>query len=173
MPGRRELLALGAVGVAAGVAGALVGAFGIQHSSGATELLRLTLPDLQRRPVSLSQWQGRVVVANFWATWCSPCLEEMPLLAEVHRRHADGGLQVVGIALDQEAKIMEFVAKLQIKYPVVVGDGSVFGLLQKLGNNSGGLPFTVVLDRRGAVAHRKLGAFKGAELAEVIHPLLR
>ncbi|MGQ0651637.1 MAG: TlpA family protein disulfide reductase [Betaproteobacteria bacterium] len=163
---------LGAVGVAAGVAGALFGAFGVQRATGASDLLSLTLPDLDGRPTPLMGWQGRVLVANFWATWCAPCLEEIPLLATVQRQHAGRGLQVVGIALDQAPKIRDFVAKTPAGYPILVGDGSLVGLMQKLGNPSGGLPFTAILDRKGSLAHRKLGAFKGAELAGIIQPLL-
>lgn len=172
MPGRREVLVLGGVGVAAAVAGALFGALGVQRSTGAAELLALTLPDLQGRPAALKAWQGRVLVANFWATWCAPCLEEIPLLSAAQREHAARGLQVVGIALDQAPKIHEFAAKIHIDYPVLVGDGGLVALMQKLGNGSGGLPFTVILDRRGSLAHRKLGAFRGSELSSIVQPLL-
>jgi peroxiredoxin len=172
MPGRREVLALGAVGVAAAVAGALVGALGLQRSTGAAELLSLTLPDLQNRQTALRSWQGRVLVANFWATWCSPCLEEMPLLVSTQREYAARGLQVVGIAIDQVPKISDFAAKMNITYPLLVADGSIVSLMQKLGNAAGGLPFTVILDRQGSIAHRKLGAFKGTELAGIVQPLL-
>lgn len=172
MPGRRELIALGAVGVAAGVAGALVGAFGIQRSSGAPELLSLTLPNLDLRPVAFKTWQGRVLVVNFWATWCGPCLEEMPLLVATQREYGRRGLQVVGIALDHVSKIREFAAKLKIDYPLLVAEGGTVALMQRLGNPSGGLPFTVIVDRRGAVSARKLGAFKGPELAAIVQPLL-
>lgn len=163
---------LGAVGVAAAGVGALFGAFGVQRTTGAAELLALTLPDLEGRPTSIKTWRGRVLVANFWATWCAPCLEEMPLLAETHREWGTVGLQTVGIALDQDVKIREFAANLRIPYPLLVAGGDVIPLMQRLGNPSGGLPFTVILDRNGGLAHRKLGAFKGSELRAAVQPLL-
>lgn len=172
MPGRRELLALGLVGVGAGAAGALLGAFGIQRSTGAAELLALGLPDLNGRQTDLKIWQGRVLVANFWATWCAPCLEEIPLLSQAHRDHGARGLQVVGIGVDQADKMRDFANKLKIDYPLLVADARVIDLMRKLGNASGGLPFTAILDRHGALAHRKLGAFKGTELAGIVAPLL-
>jgi peroxiredoxin len=78
----------------------------------------------------------------------------------------------VGIALDQEAKVRDFAAKLRIEYPLLIAGGDVITMMQKLGNPSGGLPFTVILDRNGALVHRKLGAFKGAELGAAVQPLL-
>ena len=163
---------LGAVGVAAAIAGALFGAFGVQRATGAADLLRLTLPDLEGRPTALNSWPGRVLVVNFWATWCAPCLEEMPLLAATQQTFAGRGLQTVGIALDQVDKIRDFAAKVPVSYPLLVAGGEAIALMQKLGNPTGGLPFTVILDRTGGLAHRKLGAFKGAELAGAVQPLL-
>lgn len=172
MPGRRELVLLGAVGVAAGIAGALVGVFGLQRSSGAADLLSVTLPDLQRRPTSLRSWQGQVLVVNFWATWCAPCLEEMPLLSRASEDPGLRGLQVVGIALDMEAKVQEFADKMRVQYPLLIAGSTMIPLMQKLGNPSGGLPFTAILDRSGGIAGRKLGAFKPGELEAIVRPLL-
>jgi len=164
---------LGAVGAAAAVAGALFGAFGVQRATGAADLLRLTLPDLDGRPTALKSWQGSVMVVNFWATWCAPCLEEMPLLAAAQQNFARRGLQTVGIALDQGEKIRDFAMKVRVSYPLLVAGSEVIGLMKQLGNPSGALPFTVILDRTGALAYRKLGAFKGAELEGAVDSLLR
>src|SRR4051812_48909762 len=97
MPGRREAIAFAAVGIAAAIGGALAGVFGAQSRSGAADLLSLKLPDLNGAPQSLRQWSGRVLLCNFWATWCAPCVEEMPRLVDVQRLYRDKGLQVVGI----------------------------------------------------------------------------
>jgi thiol-disulfide isomerase/thioredoxin len=167
---RREVLILGAVGAVALAAGALVGALGIQSTSGAGKLLSASYPDLSGRVRRLSEWQGRVALFNFWATWCAPCREEMPLLDAAIRRY---GVSVVGIGIDQASKIREFVTNVGVRYEMLVADAGAVPLMKSLGNPSGGLPFTVVLDRAGRIASRKLGAYSAPELQEVLTPLLR
>jgi thiol-disulfide isomerase/thioredoxin len=167
---RREVALLGAAGAVALGAGALVGALGIQSTSGAGKLLSASFPDLSGRTRRLIEWQGRVAIFNFWATWCAPCREEMPLLDAIASKY---GVSVVGIGVDSVGKIREFVANVGIRYEVLVSDSTAIALVKDLGNPSGGLPFTVVLDRAGRVAHRKLGAFSEPELAAIVSALLR
>lgn len=167
---RREVLVLGAAGAAALAAGGIVGAVAIQSASGAGKLLSASFPDLSGRPRRLSEWQGRVVLFNFWATWCAPCREEMPLLDAAARRY---GFSAVGIGIDSAAKIREFASNYGIRYEMLVAGADAIQLMKDLGNASGGLPFTLVLDRRGRVAQRKLGPFGETELAGILAPLLR
>lgn len=169
---RRELLIFGGVAGAAAVAGAMVGALGIQKGSGAAELLATELDDLQGRRRRLVEWQGRVLLCNFWATWCAPCLEEMPLLSEMQRKLGPSGLQVVGIGIDQVAKMQEFSAKRPVSYPLLAGEANTLGLMRRLGSPSGGLPFTCLLDRSGSLVFRKTGALTEPELFAVLKPLL-
>ena len=167
---RREALVLAATGGAALAAGALVGALGIQSSSGAGKLLSASYPDLSGRSRRLSEWQGRVTLFNFWATWCAPCREEMPLLDAISGK---SGAQVVGIGIDSAEKIREFAANVVVRYEMLVADASAIQLMKEIGNPTGGLPFSVLLDRQGRVAHRKLGAFSRAELEGILAPLVR
>jgi len=167
---RREVLLLSAVGATALTAGALVGAFGIQSSSGATRLLSASFPDLSGRPRRLSEWQGRVTLFNFWATWCAPCREEMPLLGASAQKL---GFSVVGIGIDSADKILQFAANFGVRYELLVAGPEAIALMKALGNTSGGLPFSVFLDRRGGVALRKLGPLSGPELEGIVVPLLR
>jgi len=167
---RREALLLGAVGAGALAAGALVGALGVQSSSGAARLLSTSFADLSGRTRRLSEWQGRVTLFNFWATWCAPCREEMPLLDALIRKHGFSG---VGIGIDTAVKIREFSANVGVKYEMLVAGPEAIPLMKELGNSAGGLPFSVLLDRQGRLAGRKLGAFSGPELEGMVTPLLR
>jgi thiol-disulfide isomerase/thioredoxin len=172
-PDRREILALAGVGVAAAVAGAVLGPIALQSRSGASTLLSTVFPDTAGQPRRLREWTGKVAACNFWATWCAPCREEIPLLISLYGKYRDQGLDIVGIGIDTPAKIVEFAANLQITYPLLVGDARALDLMRNLGNEGGALPYTVVLDRQGTVAYRKLGALRQGELDAILLPLLR
>jgi thiol-disulfide isomerase/thioredoxin len=111
-----------------------------------------------------------VVLFNFWATWCAPCREEMPILDAAARKYS---FSAVGIGIDSAVKIREFAANYGIRYEMLVAGVEAIQLMKNLGNPSGGLPFSLVLDRRGRVAHRKLGPLAEAELEGIVTPLLR
>jgi len=161
---RREALILGGVGAVAAAAGLFVGPMILQSKTGATDLLSARFPDLSGRVRRLNEWSGQILVCNFWATWCPPCVEEIPVLGEARRRFAANGVEVVGIAIDSAANVAKFSKKTPLTYPILVADAQGLDLLRKLGNRSGGLPFTVVLDRSGSIVGTKLGAFETAEL---------
>lgn len=171
--GRREALILGGVGLAAAAAGAVVGVLALQSRSGAADLLAARFQDLDGRPRRLLEWQGRVLLCNFWATWCAPCREEIPLLVAAKQQWSNSGGEIVGIGIDSAVKIREFVRTYKVNYPVLVADATAISLLRSLGNRSGGLPYTVVLDRRGAVTHRHLGALTEADLRQVLASFVR
>ena len=172
-PARRDVLILGGVAVAAAAAGGVVGALALQSRSGAAELLASSFPDLGGRARRLTEWQGRALVCNFWATWCAPCREELPLLDAAQQQHGPHGLQVLGIGVDTAANIREYLKVVNISYPVLVAEISAIQLMRKLGNRGGGLPFTVVMDRRGTLRQRKLGAYSQVELSTMVAALLR
>ena len=151
---RRELVAVGVAAGLAALAGGVAGPMWLQSRSGAAELLAASYPDLEGKPRRLIDWRGRVLVCNFWATWCAPCREEMPLLAETRRRYVPKGVEIVGIGIDHADKIRDFVKSLQIAYPVLVADGSALDLMARVGTRARALPYTVFLDRPGGVVHR-------------------
>jgi thiol-disulfide isomerase/thioredoxin len=172
-PGRRDTLIVGAVALAAAGAGALAGALALQSRSGAAALLSATYPDLSGRSRQLLEWRGSVLLCNFWATWCAPCREEMPMLAELREKYAPKGAEFVGIGVDPAAKLVEFAATYNIRYPLLVADAGVASLMRELGNGPGGLPFSVILDRSGSVAYRRLGTLNREEVEGVLAGLLR
>jgi len=168
---RREALLLAAAGGGAAAIGGVVGALVSQSGSGAAALLAARYPDLDGQVRRLLDWRGRVVVCNFWATWCAPCREEVPLLVSAKREWVNKSVEIVGIGIDSADKIREFAKTYQINYPVLIADGSALALIRKLGNRAGGLPFTVVLDRTGSLAGQHLGALSEADLRRLVESL--
>jgi thiol-disulfide isomerase/thioredoxin len=140
---------------------------------GGGELINFTLPELDGKPHSLEAWRGKVIVLNFWATWCPPCREEIPLLIALQKQRATEGLQVVSVAIDNETAVRPYSRSAGINYPVLLGGDEALDLVARYGNNMGALPFTVIIDRSGAIAVRKLGAFTRNELESLVEPLLR
>lgn len=174
-PERRKALAYGVAALAAAGAGIWAGArllpVGARPPS-VSPLDAMAYPDLAGRPRRIAEWRGKVVAVNFWATWCAPCREEIPLFMEVRREQAAKGLEIVGIAIDNADKVAEYARTMSISFPVLVADGSGLDLIRKLGNASGGLPYTVFLDRDGRVTGSKLGAFQRPELEAQLSRLL-
>jgi thiol-disulfide isomerase/thioredoxin len=115
--------------------------------------------DSQGRPFDAQALRGRPMILNFWATWCPPCVEEMPELGHLQRSYGEAGLQVVGIGIDQAARIKAFEERMALGYPLLVAGAAGAELGRRFGNPSGALPFTVVLDRSGRVRDRILGRF--------------
>lgn len=138
----------------------------------AAALARLALPDPAGKEQRFDQWRGKVLVVNFWATWCAPCREEMPEFMRAQKEYGDKGLQFVGIAVDQADKVQQYVQEIGLNYPALIGGFGAMELSKTLGNELMALPFTVVLDRKGAVAHTQLGVLKPDKLASLIKTLL-
>lgn len=137
--------------------------------AGADALLAMTLPDLEGRPQSLAQWRGKVLVINYWASWCAPCVEEMPALSRLHAHYAPWGVQFVGVGLDAAENLRTFVKTTPVTYPLLVGGadpGQTPGLVVK------GLPYTIVLGRDGKVDTAHLGRLDESTLEPVIRRLL-
>jgi thiol-disulfide isomerase/thioredoxin len=170
---RRDFLILGAVAAGAALIGGVTGALIMQSQSGAAELLAAGYPDLSGQTRRMTEWRGKALLVNFWASWCAPCREEIPLLNAAQQQHASVGFQIVGIGIDNVANIVEFAKRVPISYPVLIADAAAISLMRELGNSAGGLPFTVLVDRQGRLAGRKLGAYSGAELQSAVVALLR
>jgi peroxiredoxin len=142
-------------------------------SAGAAEaLLKLELPDAAGRLQALEQWRGKLIVANFWATWCPPCLREIPDFSAVSRGLPDTDVQFVGISIDSPENVARFATEQQVPYPLLVAPPSTLEIAAKLGNSAQALPFTVILGRDGNLAFVKLGTLSKTALEGKIRSLM-
>ena len=131
-----------------------------------------TLPDLDGRRRSITEWDGKVVALNFWATWCPPCLKEVPEFVSLQEKYRAQGLQFIGIALQKPEEVREFVAEHRVNYPILAGELEVIKLAEAYGNSIGALPYTVIIDRNGHISHVKPGILPTEEAESIITGLL-
>ncbi|MGE5149201.1 MAG: TlpA family protein disulfide reductase [Rhodospirillaceae bacterium] len=169
---RGLLIAAGVVALAVGIHVARNGLTWGDDGKAAAALLAVELPDVSGKVQRLDQWRGRVLVVNFWATWCVPCREEMPQFIRAQAAQGAQGLQFVGIAVDRADKVQQFSQDLGVNYPVLIGGLGAIELSKSLGNELMALPFTIVLDRQGRVVHTQLGPLKDDKLQKIVAPLL-
>jgi thiol-disulfide isomerase/thioredoxin len=134
----------------------------------ASELFAVSLPDLNNHPQSLAQWKGKTLLVNFWATWCTPCVQEMPELSKMQTGNKVPNLQIIGIGIDSTANIQEFSTKLKISYPLYVADVAGSDLLRKFGDPAGGLPFSLLITPDGHVKKTYLGRLNIAQVKQDI-----
>ena len=163
---RRRLMA--AVAASAGLAGAGLAWWNYRPApalAAAEEALwRLRFDTPSGSQLDMQAFRGRPLLLNFWATWCPPCVEELPLVDRFFKDHAVNGWQVVGLAVDQLPAVQGFLQKTPVSFPVGMAGLGGTELGRSLGNLSGGLPFTVLLGVTGAVLHRKMGKLSAADL---------
>ncbi|MFM7483753.1 MAG: TlpA disulfide reductase family protein [Burkholderiaceae bacterium] len=120
-------------------------------------LMQVSMKDSGGKQRKMSEWQGKVLLLNFWATWCPPCVSEMPELVALQNELAGKNLQVVGIGIDSPSNIREFAEKHQITYPLLLGGLEGSELSRQFGNQSGGLPFTILIGPDGSVRQTYMG----------------
>jgi thiol-disulfide isomerase/thioredoxin len=114
--------------------------------------------------LTMASLRGKPLVVNFWATWCPPCVKEMPELDRFAQAHAAQGWQVLGLAIDQRSAVQQFLGKTPVRFPIALAGAEGTQWVRELGNPAGGLPFTAVFDAQGRLVQRKLGATDQEEL---------
>ena len=128
-----------------------------------------SLPELNGQSLQLSDYRGKVVLLDFWATWCTPCREEIPHLVELQNKYRDQGLQIIGISMDDSPEpVREFYKRFQMDYPVVIGNaetGELYGGVL-------GLPIAFVIGRDGRISAKHIGATDASVLEQDIRGLL-
>jgi len=170
---RRDLLILGGVGFAAAALGALVAPVVLQRQRGEASLASTTFSDLSGTPHALAGWREQALIFNFWATWCEPCREEIPLLIALRRKYVAKSVEIVGIGIDRVDKMRLFSKEFSIPYPLLVGEPGGVELMSALGNDAGALPFTVVRDGKGSIRFRRLGRLRPGDLEPVLEGILQ
>jgi peroxiredoxin len=132
--------------------------------SAENELWQMTFASPDGQTLRMADLRGKPVLLNFWATWCPPCIEELPLLNSFFKENSAKGWQVLGVAVDQLAPVQRFLAKSPLAFPVAMSGMPGLALSKALGNLSGSLPFSVVLGSDGQVLHRKMGKVNREDL---------
>lgn len=141
--------------------------------SNAWELPPLILNDLNGQQRNLYDWHGKVIMLNFWATWCGPCQIEIPDFIEYQAQYADKGLQIVGVGLDELKKLKNYARTVGINYPTLQADPELqYSLLKQWGNPYGVLPFTVIIARDGHLVFMQQGILNRQNFDTFVKPLL-
>ena len=141
------------------------------------ELLGNFRPDFQLGSnagefVTPEDFPGKIILINFWATWCAPCRQEMPMLMDLQRQYGARGLQVIGIALDDAQSVRNFIESYGISYPILVGTEDVFETSVAYGNGEGVLPYSVLIDRNGVVRWQYAGIIQHEKISGLLNDLL-
>jgi peroxiredoxin len=131
-----------------------------------------SLHDTSDKPHDIKEWDGKVILLNFWATWCPPCRREIPAFISMYEKYHAKGFVIVGVALDSKQNAIDFVDPMGINYPILVADQTGIALTQEYGNDLGVLPYTVIIDRKGVIRHTVRHELSLQEAEQLVTPLL-
>ena len=127
--------------------------------------------DIQGQLRNIKDFDGQVVLLNFWATWCPPCLKEIPDFIEVQEEFADKGFQIVGVAVENEEDVKHFAEEMGMNYPVMAGEMEAIELARRYGNSMGALPFSAIIDQSGTITHTFTGELSKSRLKSILEDL--
>lgn len=137
-----------------------------------TPLAEFSLPDISGKQHNSNEWQGKIRIINFWATWCAPCRKEIPEFIALQEKYAANNVQFIGIAVDDKTAVIDYLKTININYPILIGGDAAMAQAQHLGNRIGALPYTVVVNAQGQVIYQQAGEFSTEQVVQVITPLL-
>lgn len=133
----------------------------------------VSLPDLSGQQRKLSEWREKVLIINFWATWCPPCRKEIPEFIALQKELGHAGLQFIGIAIEEKEPVDEYLTFIDINYPMLIAGDTGIALSSQFGNRIGAVPYTVVVDQKGNIVHRHPGEITRKQLLDIVTPILR
>jgi thiol-disulfide isomerase/thioredoxin len=144
----------------------------VQTSQAASPLPDFSFPDVSGKIRHSAEWQGKVRIINFWATWCPPCIEEIPEFIKMQKQYGDKGVQFIGIAIEEREPVADYLKSIAINYPILIGGIDATALSQQMGNVINAVPFTVVVNREGQIIHQQPGPFSDEQMLKIITPLI-
>jgi len=157
---------------------ALAGGIAARQSSQAKQekiaqiKINFSLPDIKGKQRSMDDWSGKIRVVNFWATWCPPCLKEIPTFIALQKQFKDNNLQFIGIAIEDRTTVTQFLQTTPINYPILIGGDAAIQLSRRLGNTLNAVPYTLVINQLGQIIYQHPGELSRQKLITVIKPLL-
>jgi len=131
-----------------------------------------SLPDIEGEQHKLSDWDGKVLIINFWATWCPPCRKETPMFVALQEQYGEQGLQFIGVAIDEKDNVIDFADTYGVNYPMLLGDLEAINISKQYGNRFGTLPYTVIVDRQGKITFIQRGELHKETAEKEIKALL-
>ncbi len=131
-----------------------------------------SMPDVDGTPHSISEWDGKILIVNFWATWCTPCRKEIPEFISLQEELGDRGLQFIGIAIDKPDETRHFMQEIGINYPILVDEDMGMRMVGEYGNRLMALPYTVIVDREGTIVHTHMGEISRQALEKLLEELI-
>ena len=135
-------------------------------------LFAFNLEDLSGKRHDISEWKGKILIINFWATWCPPCKKEIPEFVALQNQYSAQGLQFIGVAIDDKEAVKDYLTTIKVNYPILIAEDEGIALVNKLGDISGTVPFTVVVDPDNLILHRHPGNFSKEQIMDIVAPLL-
>ena len=129
------------------------------------------MKDINGKIRNIKEWDGKVILLNFWATWCPPCLKEIPGFIELQEQYGDQGFQVIGIAVDNEKAVRDYVNEVKINYPVIAAEFEAIELSSRYGNRMGALPYSVIINRESEISNKITGELSKIEAEKLIEKL--
>lgn len=124
--------------------------------------------DLEGNRRNITEWRGKVVLLNFWATWCPPCLKEIPDFIELQKQYGADGFQIIGVAIDEIEDVRAFATEMKMNYPILPSQDEALGLAQRYGNTIGALPYSVFINKKGEVTHTIMGELSKIRAEEIL-----
>ncbi len=135
-------------------------------------LTEFTLADLAGKHHNISEWKEKIRILNFWASWCPPCLKEIPEFIKIQDEFAEQGIQFIGIAVEDKHSVAEYIKSNPVNYPILIAGDAGIALSRQLGNAVNTVPFTLIVNRNNQIIYRQAGEMSRAKMLELIKAIL-